>query len=100
MFHAKAQSRKATPGNPPLRNLPDVKPKTRRNRLMKKKIFETAKSLALGVGVIILLQVTGLMSTVSGLTQSAMLEMGVLDASDEPMKKPEAFDFNFAVRKG
>jgi thiol-disulfide isomerase/thioredoxin len=67
---------------------------------MKTKALETIKSLAVGVGVIVLLQVTGIMGTVSGLTQSAMLEVGVLNAGDDPIKDPEAFDYNFAVRKG
>jgi len=48
--------------------------------------------------LIALLQVTGLMGSVSYFAQSAMLKTGVRNASAKPLKNPEPFDFNFKVR--
>jgi thiol-disulfide isomerase/thioredoxin len=47
---------------------------------------------------VVLLRVTGLMSSVTYYTQSTLLLAGFRDAKDEVLKKPEAFDFNFIVR--
>lgn len=65
---------------------------------MKSRIIEIIKSVALGVGLVLVLQFTGLMGTVSGITQSAMLKTGLLDAGDEPLRKPEAFNFAFSIK--
>jgi thiol-disulfide isomerase/thioredoxin len=48
--------------------------------------------------VIALLQATGLVSSVSHYTQTALLQSGVLNASAKPLRKQEAFDYNFVLR--
>lgn len=53
----------------------------------------------LGAAILIaVLQVTGLMSSVSYYTQSAMLKIGIRNASAKPLKNPEDFDYNFTLR--
>lgn len=48
--------------------------------------------------ILALLQLTGLMGSVSYYAQSALLKTGIRNASVEPDKSPEAFDYNFTVR--
>jgi thiol-disulfide isomerase/thioredoxin len=48
--------------------------------------------------LIAVLQMTGLMSSVSFYAQSALLKTGIRNASAKPLKNPEPFDFNFALR--
>lgn len=48
--------------------------------------------------LIVLLQATGLMSSVSFYAQSALLKTGIRNASVKPIKNPESFDFNFTLR--
>ena len=45
-----------------------------------------------------LLQVTGLMSSVSYYAQTALLKTGARDAGSTPLKTPETFDYNFSLR--
>lgn len=64
------------------------------------RIFSWIKPIV-GAGIlIILLQATGLMASVSHYTQTALLQSGLLNASSKPLsvKKQEAFDYNFTVR--
>lgn len=62
------------------------------------KIFNWLKPVLLAFILIALLQVTGLMSSVSYYAQSALLKTGIRNASENSLKKPEPFDYNFTVR--
>lgn len=62
------------------------------------KIWQSIKPVALAVLVIVFLRATGLMSSVSYFTQSALVGSGFRDASDQPLNKSELFDYNFAVK--
>ncbi|MEI9920100.1 MAG: TlpA disulfide reductase family protein [Bacteroidota bacterium] len=48
--------------------------------------------------LITLLQVTGLMGSVSSYAQSALLKTGVRNAKAKTLKNAETFDFNFTIR--
>lgn len=63
------------------------------------KFFLSWLKPVLGVLILIaLLQVTGLMSSVSFYAQSALLKTGARNANAETLKEPETFDFNFTLR--
>ncbi len=62
------------------------------------KVFNWFKPLIAAFILLALLQVTGLLSSVSYYSQSAILATGVLDASGKPIKKGEPFDFNFSIK--
>jgi thiol-disulfide isomerase/thioredoxin len=65
---------------------------------MLKNILEWLKPLATAIIILALLQLTGLLSSVSTLTQAALLKTGLRNADVEVMRKSEAFDYNFVVR--
>jgi thiol-disulfide isomerase/thioredoxin len=65
---------------------------------MFKQILSWLKPLLGAFILVALLQATGLMSSVSFYAQSALLKVGVRNASAKTLKNPEPFDFNFAVR--
>jgi len=65
---------------------------------MLKTVIQWVKPIITAFIVIALLQVTGLMSSVSSFTQSALLKTGIRNASTKPLRNPEPFDFNFTVR--
>ncbi|HZY81048.1 MAG TPA: TlpA disulfide reductase family protein [Cyclobacteriaceae bacterium] len=67
-------------------------------QIILKKLFQWVKPLITAFIVIALLQVTGLMSSVSSFTQSALLKTGIRNASTKPLKNPESFDYNFTLR--
>lgn len=52
----------------------------------------------MAVIVLAVLQATGLLSSVSVFTQTALLKTGIRNASPEELRKPEPFDYNFTVR--
>jgi thiol-disulfide isomerase/thioredoxin len=62
------------------------------------RIFNWLKPILGAFILIALLQVTGLMSSVSYYTQSALLKTGIRNASAKPLRNPEPFDFNFTLR--
>lgn len=62
------------------------------------KILNWLKPFIGALILLALLQVTGLMSSVSFYAQSALLKTGVRDAGTEMFKNPESFDYNFTVR--
>jgi len=65
---------------------------------MFRRIFIWLKPLLGALILITVLQVTGLMSSVSFYAQSALLKTGIRNANAKPLKNPEPFDFNFTVR--
>jgi thiol-disulfide isomerase/thioredoxin len=65
---------------------------------MLKRILSWLKPILGAFILIALLQVTGLMSSVSYYAQSALLKTGIRNASTKTLKDPENFDFKFAVR--
>jgi len=62
------------------------------------RVFQWLKPIVAAVVVIALLQATGLLSSVSGFAQTALLKTGINNASAESLRKPEPFDYNFTVR--
>jgi thiol-disulfide isomerase/thioredoxin len=62
------------------------------------RILNWLKPIIGAVVIIALLQATGLLSSVSVFTQTALLKVGVRDASSSEMKKPEPFDFGFTIK--
>lgn len=65
---------------------------------MFRRILSWLKPLLGALILIVLLQATGLMSSVSFYAQSALLKTGIRNASVKPIKNPESFDFNFTLR--
>jgi thiol-disulfide isomerase/thioredoxin len=65
---------------------------------MLKHILSWLKPILGALILVAILQVTGLMSSVSFYAQSALLKTGVRNASAKAIKNPEAFDFNFTLR--
>lgn len=65
---------------------------------MVKKVFQWIKPILMAVIVLAVLQMTGLLSSVSYFTQTALLKTGIRNASTEEMRKPEPFDYDFTVR--
>jgi thiol-disulfide isomerase/thioredoxin len=65
---------------------------------MVKKVFHWFKPILLAVVVLGVLQATGLLSSVSVFTQTALLKTGIRNASAKEMRNPEPFDYNFTVR--
>ena len=65
---------------------------------MLKRVLVWLKPLLGALILIVLLQATGLMSSVSYYAQSALLKTGIRNASAKPLKNPEHFDFNFTLR--
>jgi thiol-disulfide isomerase/thioredoxin len=67
----------------------------------KKIVFEALGVLPRVATMLVLigiLQVTGLLSSMSDLSQSALLESGFLDADDEPLQNAEDFDYLFTIK--
>lgn len=62
------------------------------------RIFNWLKPILAAFILIAILQVTGLMGSVSYYAQSALLKTGVKNAGVTPLKKVEPFDFNFTLR--
>ena len=68
---------------------------------LKKQIFQLLnflKPAAIAFALVLLLQVTGLMSSVSYLSQRALLATGLKDASTDKVVKEEDFDFKFIIK--
>ncbi len=65
---------------------------------MLKKVFDWLKPVAGAIIILALLQATGLLSSVSLFTQTALLKIGIRNADARVMRKPEPFDYNFALR--
>jgi thiol-disulfide isomerase/thioredoxin len=62
------------------------------------RIFNWIKPFLGAFILIALLQVTGLMSSVSFYAQTALLKTGIRNAGTDVTRNPEPFDFNFTVR--
>ncbi len=62
------------------------------------KLISIIKPAFLAILIIVLLQVTGLMSSVSSLEQWAILQTGLKDASDEVLTEEESFDYEFTIK--
>lgn len=62
------------------------------------KVFNWFKPLIAAFILLAFLQVTGLLSSVSYYSQSALLATGLRDASTSALKKTEPFDFNFTIK--
>jgi thiol-disulfide isomerase/thioredoxin len=62
------------------------------------KIFNAVKPLGLAIALIVILQTTGLISSVSYFSQWAVLHTGLKDASDEADEGEEKFDYNFTIK--
>jgi len=62
------------------------------------RLIEFLKPVFGALVVIVLLQATGLIGTVSFLTQSAALHSGLLNAGVEVLEAPQEFDYNFAIK--
>jgi thiol-disulfide isomerase/thioredoxin len=65
---------------------------------MLQRILSWLKPIVAAFILIALLQVTGLMASVSYYAQSALIRTGIRSAGTETLKTPESFDFNFTVR--
>lgn len=65
---------------------------------MVKKVFQWIKPILTAVIVLGLLQMTGLLGSVSFFAQAALLKTGIRNASAKEMRNPEPFDFNFKLR--
>jgi thiol-disulfide isomerase/thioredoxin len=65
---------------------------------MLKRILSWLKPVLGALILILLLQVTGLMSSVSFYAQTALLKTGIRNANAKSLKNPEPFDFNFSLR--
>ncbi|HRI79080.1 MAG TPA: TlpA disulfide reductase family protein [Cyclobacteriaceae bacterium] len=61
-------------------------------------VVNLLKPLALAAICVVLLQVTGLISSVSDLGNRAILMTGLKDASGEPADETEDFDFQFTIK--
>jgi len=62
------------------------------------RIFKAVKPLGLAIALIVVLQTTGLVSSVSYFGQWAVLQTGLKDASDEADTEEEKFDYNFTIK--
>ncbi|CAN5322403.1 hypothetical protein BH09BAC3_BH09BAC3_12290 [soil metagenome] len=62
------------------------------------RIFKAVKPFGLAIALIIVLQTTGLISSVSYFSQWAVLQTGLKDASDEIVEGGEKFDYNFTIK--
>ncbi len=62
------------------------------------KVFSLLKPVAFALLLIVLLQATGLMSSVSYLSQWAILQTGLNDATDETDPTEEDFDYQFTIK--
>jgi thiol-disulfide isomerase/thioredoxin len=62
------------------------------------RILNWIKPILAAAIIIALLQATGVMGSVSFYTQSALLKIGIRNASTKPLKNPEAFDYSFSLR--
>ena len=56
------------------------------------------KPIAIALALVLLLQVTGLMSSVSYLSQRALLATGLRDASTDKVTRMEDFDYQFTIK--
>jgi thiol-disulfide isomerase/thioredoxin len=65
---------------------------------MLQRILSWLKPIISAFILIALLQLTGLMGSVSYYAQSALIRTGIRSAGTEILKTPESFDFNFTVR--
>lgn len=59
---------------------------------------KTIKELVVIAGVIIILNVTGLMPEVTGTVQRALLFTGLMDPDTEELEKPEKADYNLQLK--
>lgn len=62
------------------------------------KVLSWLKPVAGAIVILALLQVTGLLSSVSYYAQSAVLMTGVRNASAKPVKNPEDFNYDFTIK--
>ncbi|MGE0773177.1 MAG: TlpA family protein disulfide reductase [Cyclobacteriaceae bacterium] len=62
------------------------------------KIWQAIKPWAGALLVVILLHLTGLLSSITVFTQTAVLHTGLLDAKAESEDRSKAFDFDFTVK--
>ncbi|HMJ68110.1 MAG TPA: TlpA disulfide reductase family protein [Cyclobacteriaceae bacterium] len=65
---------------------------------MLKTVFGWLKPVAAAIIILAVLQATGLLSSVSVFTQTAMLKIGIRNADAIVMRKPEPFDYKFVLR--
>ena len=63
-----------------------------------KVLVDFLKTAATAVIIIVVLRYTGLLSSISYYTQSAVLQSGILNASAKTEKGNEDFDFNFNIK--
>ena len=61
-------------------------------------LINMLKPIALALVLVLLLQVTGLMSSVSYLSQRALLATGLRDASADKVRRTEDFDYQFTIK--
>jgi thiol-disulfide isomerase/thioredoxin len=59
---------------------------------------EGIKTIAILIILLFFLKVTGLLSSVTYLTQSAVLETGLVNAATKSLKDPESFNYDFVIR--
>lgn len=65
---------------------------------IRKQLIEGAKTVAGAVIILLVLKFTGLLGSVSYVTQSAVLSTGLMNASDEEIVTEEAFNYDFIVK--
>ena len=63
-----------------------------------KYLLEAAKTVAGAVIILLILKFSGLLGSVSYVTQSAVLHTGLMNASAEETNTSEAFDYNFVIK--
>ena len=61
-------------------------------------LFGLLKPIASALVIVALLQLTGLMSSVSYVAQWALLETGLKDADNNPSENEEDFDYQFTIK--
>lgn len=62
------------------------------------RIFKIIKPWLSAIIVVLILQFTGLLSSISFLAQSAILKTGFMDASMQQEEKDASFDYNFTIK--
>ena len=67
-------------------------------KIMVFKIFQAVKPLGLAIALIVILQTTGLISTVTYFSQWAILQTGLKNAEDKANADEEKFDYNFTIK--
>ena len=61
-------------------------------------LLEAGKTMAGAALILLILKFTGLLGSVSYVTQSAVLQTGLMNASGEQMSTDESFDYNFMIK--